>query len=327
MNSKEILRNLGFSEYETKVLLYLDSIGQPVDAKEIAKESCVPLTKLYSILIKLKRQNFIIKLPGKINLYRNIDRKQLIKNLKEQKDERIKQEKEKFTELSKLLESSLKGFPTKEVSVRYFTSDKDYWKIYNEEVAKLGKKDTYKIINNMRWVQGFLPEEIKDRPNIKSMITADVKLLKQGKFKLHHMVNIQALIQNTINDLKTKEKIKRSIAQLLYYYGRPDLIKHHYITIAPELKNILIVILKESIFFEFYSPIEHTKILSAVQIKSKEITKDFAKWFDAYSKEKHSSKKDFEKFKKEILKYAKELAKINPKDIEKAIKEVKPVYG
>jgi ribosomal protein L29 len=179
----------------------------------------------------------------------------------------------------------------------------------------------------MRWAHGFLPEEVVNKPDIKSMIVEDIRKIKEGKFLLHHIVNAEALVNVTIEDLKTKDQIKRSIAQILYYYNRPDLKKYHFITLASELKNILIVILKDSTFLEFYSPTEHTKIHSAVQIKSRAIARDFAKWFDAYSKEKHEPEKDYQLFKKEILKYARELAKISPSEIEKAIKEVKPIYG
>jgi len=314
MESKEIFRNLGFSEYETKVLVYLSSVSKAADAKQISSEANVPLTKLYSILLGLERRNLIAKLPGVVNLYKPLVAEQMIKNIGDQKKQELEQKEKQIEERLEFLKSRLKGATIKgEVSVRHFVSDSEYWKVYNEEVNKLRKGDVYRIINSMRLCTSFIPEELKDRPGIKSMILNDLKKQRDGVV-IHHMINVEALLEQIKNDLKAEWKIKQSIVQVLHLDRVQK--KHHYITLAPELKNLLIVILKDSTFLEFYGE-DHTKILTAIQIVSRDIAKDFAKWFDSVSPGKHDGDADYEKFKSEVIRVAREKLgiRITDKDI------------
>jgi hypothetical protein len=167
---------------------------------------------------------------------------------------------------------------------------------------------------------------VENRPGIKSMIENDLKRQRAG-LKIHHIVDPEALVQTIVDDLKSKQKIIESISQMLYHEHLPEIRKNHLITIAPEFKNVMIFIMKDSTFFEFYAPGNHTEILSAVQIKSKEITKDFSRWFDTYSREKRNPEQDYEKFKAAVLSVARKTAKIEPKEIEKLVAAMRPVYG
>lgn len=326
MGAKKTLRELGFTDYESRVLMFLNSQEEEKSAKEISKGSDVPLTKLYSILLDLEKRDLVEKLPGERNHYRISGKKNLIESLREEKEEEIKEKKKELESLLENLDSNLQERGSREVSVNYFTSDERYWKAYNNEVSKLEEGEVYRIINNSRWAVSFLPEEIENNPGLESMIKGDIKKRLGSKFILHHIVNPEKLVQNIIEDLGEKEKIKKSIAQILYYYDKPELKETHYIDLAPELKNVLIAVFKSSVFIEFYSKGESVSLSSAIQIKSKEVAEDFARWFDNFSKDKNDPERDYKEFKREILKNANKLANIDSEEVEKALKEVEPFY-
>lgn len=325
MGAKKTLRELGLTDYETRVLLFLSSAGEEKTAKEIAKSADVPLTKLYSILLDLGKRGLVEKLPGEVNHYRSKGKQEIIHELREEKEKEIEQKREKLDQLLDNLNSNLEEKEEKRVPINYFSSDKKYWRAYNKEVSKLERGEVYQIINNSRWAVSFLPEEIRNNPGLESMIKGDIKKRLGQKFILHHMVNPEKLVQSTSEDLKEKEKIKRSLGQILFYYDQPKLKETHYITLAPEFRNILIAIIKNSTFIEFYSE-KSTELRSAIQIKSKEVSQDFARWFDAYSEEKHDPEEDYNRFKQQILTRAKDLKGINPKEIERAIENIEPFY-
>jgi len=324
MDLRKTLEQLGYPVYYSNVLLFLLRQKTYVNAKEIAVGSDVPLSRVYSILIELEKQSLVKSIPGKTTKYAIVDKKTFLQQVSKKKEHELKEKEEEVKSALNLLNAQIQiAEKMPEVSVRHFVSDKEYWEVYNAEVSNLGLDDTYRIINNMRWAHSFLPEELEGNPGLKEMAIQDEKKMEKGMI-IHHMVNPKALVETTISDLKTKKKIIQSLALMLYYDEKRK--KHHYITIAPEFRNILIVILKDSTFFEFYGE-QHNRILSAIQIKNHKIAEDFAKWFDGYYPSKHDGVKDYAEFKKEILKYAKELAGIQSSEIEKALREVEPIYG
>jgi hypothetical protein len=239
----------------------------------------------------------------------------------------LEKEKERVESALQLLDKKIEiSSKSPEVTVRHFLSDSDYWEAYNSEISKLKKGDVFRIINSTRWALSLLPSETENRPGIKSMILADLEKQRAG-VKIHHMADPDALVGTIVSDLKTKQKIIEALSQLLYYDNLPELKQNHLITIAPQFRNLMIFIAKDSTFFEFYSPDDHTKIISAVQIRSRDITKDFANWFDKYSDEKHEPDNDYKRFKRAVLDAAKRTARIEPEEIEKLIKAMRPVYG
>lgn len=321
MEVREVLRKLGFSEYEAKVLGYLNSVEEPKDAKEISKSSGVPLTKLYSVLKDLQDRELVEELPGKVNQYRLEDRQNVPGKILDQKKRELEKEQERFEKLTEVLESSLDQSDQETASIRYFNSNERYWDVYNQEVSRLQVGGTYRIINNMRWSLSFLPEELENRPRLRSMVLKDLESMRNKRFVLHHMTNVKSMLKNIRSGLETDEERKQSIAQLLKFYSRDDLKSQHRITLAPDFKNILIVILKDSAFLEFYPAGDHTEISSAIQVKGQKIAKDFSNWFDAYT-DQSDPEKDYEKFTQEILDGADQIMGIEENELRDRMEEI-----
>jgi sugar-specific transcriptional regulator TrmB len=327
MDLRKVFEELGYPVYQSNILLFLIRNEKHANAKEISAGSEVPLSRVYSILIELERQGLVRSIPGKTTTYTVVDKKDFLQQVGNKKSLDIEKQKSRAESALQLLNQQIEiAAKSPEVTVRHFVSDTDYWAVYNSEAEKMKPGETFRIINSVRWALSLLPSEVENRPGIKSMIENDLKRQRAG-LKIHHIVDPEALVQTIVDDLKSKQKIIESISQMLYYEHLPEIRKNHLITIAPEFKNVMIFIMKDSTFFEFYAPGNHTEILSAVQIKSKEITKDFSRWFDTYSREKRNPEQDYEKFKAAVLSVARKTAKIEPKEIEKLVAAMRPVYG
>jgi DNA-binding MarR family transcriptional regulator len=300
MDIQKIIHELGFSEYETRILLFLLSHNQ-VNAKEIAQGSSVPITRIYSILIRLEKDGLISRLPGKIQLFSTVDKKLFLKMLEEKQQKQIFEQKQKLTvminELGAKLPEIQKGI-TPSIMVRYFTDSEAYWKVYNEEQAKLKENEMHHIINTIRPTFSFLLEELESVPAYKSMVK---KELVKKVYTTHYILNPEAFVERIVNDLKNKEKASKALAQMLNYMSIHK--KKFLIDISTALKNILVDIQKESVFLEFYGQ-DSVHIISAIQIKDSKIANDFRKWFDAFCSKKHDPEKDFKKFRSEIINYA-----------------------
>ncbi len=64
-NMKRILKELGFSNYESEILAYLSFARTPLRAREISSATGVPRTKVYSALYSLAEANLISINPGR----------------------------------------------------------------------------------------------------------------------------------------------------------------------------------------------------------------------------------------------------------------------
>ena len=69
MDTKEVLKSFGFTEYETKVYLSLVQLSGS-KAADIAKHSAVPSNKVYECLIRLAEKGFIASLDTVPRIYK-----------------------------------------------------------------------------------------------------------------------------------------------------------------------------------------------------------------------------------------------------------------
>ena len=299
-NLKKALRDLGFSQYYSDILIFLASQEKPQTAKEVSEGSGVPLARIYSILIDLENRGLIKSTPGKTKFYSTCPKREMLSVIKKEKKKQIEKTRLKIKQALKIMEKSIKQKPEEEVKIRYFTKDKDYWKAYEEARNKLTPADRYSIINSIRLCPSFLFEELDQNPAFKKLLVnlekdEDLKGLKQ-----HYVVDVEALVQRTWNDLKDREKFIESIRKMLSYLGK---YKQNYrYTLIKGMRNILIVIMKDSVFFEFYGK-SSISISSAIQIQSKKVAKDFQLWFDSLVRGEHDPEKDYQKFREEVLKW------------------------
>ncbi|MBT3720290.1 TrmB family transcriptional regulator [archaeon] len=103
MDSLNLLKNLGFTEYEARVYLALSELG-PSGAKEISNYSKLPRNKTYEMLNKLEKNKKIVSLPVSPKKFKILD----INQLKEEVSQRKKSINLLEKNLGKFIEESNK---------------------------------------------------------------------------------------------------------------------------------------------------------------------------------------------------------------------------
>jgi len=310
MNIKQInnkLRELGFAQYHSKILLYLLSENTYVDAQEIEEGSGVPLQRIYSILKDLEEENLIKKISGTVNQYAALPKEEFIENLINKNKKELQKQKKEYEQNALDLKNVLNLIPSQlnqEFNISYFNDDKNYWPVYIKAAKKLKKKDKYRIINSRRLANSILDFELKNNPDLKEMIEIDKKIITKG-IKIHHITSPKALVKHLISELKNEGLVKSSINQLIKSYNNPKTKKNKLITIAPQFQNLILVILGNNVFIEFYNE-KTNHIASAIHINSKNIAQDLANWFDSMTKNNTSTHEEFES---ELKKWYRKLRK------------------
>lgn len=289
----ELLRKLGFTHYEARLLWALLKSQKWLSAEELVREANVPLTKSYSILITLEKRGLIQATPGKPRRY-FAERKKFLQALKELKNQEI----EELMKTNNLLISEIKSaIPTlplaEEVEVKYFTNPEEYWKAYLNEVGRFKKGEIYRVINSVRLTFGLLEEEIKHIPSLKKYAGTE-PALQQGVI-LHYILNPRAILKRTKLELKEPQKIQKSLNQML---ARMEKFKHRILIDFNEgFENLLLAILPRCVCLEFYGQ-SSVEIQSALMIFGRSVVRDFSSWFDALCSKDHAN--DLEKFKQHL---------------------------
>jgi len=101
MDRVEFFKDLGFLEYESKILASLVRISKATP-KEISQDSGVPQNKLYQILKVFEKKGLLAKIPGDTKKYQLINLKSYVeKKLKEKEDllKKLKTNSQKIKEL------------------------------------------------------------------------------------------------------------------------------------------------------------------------------------------------------------------------------------
>ena len=103
MKTNELLKEFGFTEYETKVYLALAKLST-AKASDIARESTVPPNKVYECLIKLAEKGFIASLNVTPRKYKIIG-VQKFRDILSEKQNSMKVMQKGVSELQKLLQT------------------------------------------------------------------------------------------------------------------------------------------------------------------------------------------------------------------------------
>jgi len=85
MDNLDLLKKLGFTEYESRVYLALSELGAST-AREISDYSKLPRNKTYEMLNKLEKKKKIISLPISPRKFKILDINQLKETVQEQKN-------------------------------------------------------------------------------------------------------------------------------------------------------------------------------------------------------------------------------------------------
>ncbi|MFC1750109.1 hypothetical protein ACFL2V_15015 [Pseudomonadota bacterium] len=137
--------------------------------------------------------------------------------------------------------------------------------------------------------------------HILSMVKRDRKMMEKGII-IHHITNPKALVENMMNELQDKDKVKIAIQRMLGVFIAEKKLQNHWITLVPEIRDLVLAIFKKDVFMEFYNE-KTSKIAASIHIKSKNIANDLGIWFTSFDKnKKHDPEQDYLNFKKEIEK-------------------------
>jgi len=93
MDRQELLRSVGFTEYEISALIALIKL-KTATTKEISFDSGVPQNKLYGILSKFEDKSILESIPSATKRYRLINLKSYIERKIKEKENKLKQLKE-----------------------------------------------------------------------------------------------------------------------------------------------------------------------------------------------------------------------------------------
>jgi sugar-specific transcriptional regulator TrmB len=98
----EVLQKLGLGEYESKAYAALSVLG-PTKAGELSREALIPQSKIYEVLANLTRKQLIEVLEGRPKEFKAVSSNLIIKSLVTEKEDEIKNLKEKALVISSLL--------------------------------------------------------------------------------------------------------------------------------------------------------------------------------------------------------------------------------
>jgi sugar-specific transcriptional regulator TrmB len=176
MEIEELLRELGFKEYEIKVykaLLFLVS----ATPREIAKEAKVPQTKVYGILEELKKNGLVSISPGKPVLYNIVPLETGLLSL-------VKNNQKKWEEIEKTVEELSKSIGKK----RYSTKIALYegWDVIRKIIVDDIKNSEKEILRFMRF--GKIDEEIFSEMEKAINRGVEVKIIGVYKKEREHVI-------------------------------------------------------------------------------------------------------------------------------------------
>jgi len=299
MELKNLLKELGYDDYHANVLLALAK-ESPLDAKELTVASGVPIGRIYSVLLDLEDDCLVRRMAGPVDKFSAQPNDVLIRRMVRKNEEEIIERKKRIRGIAKSLRSGLNVIPmlTSGFEIHHYTKDRDYWPVYNKAVSILRKGDIYRIINSRRISDSLLDIELDGNPDLKKMVIQDNKMVAKGG-KIHIVTNPESVVTNIQKELKKPELIKESVNKMLTRFSNKLLRKHTKITLAPQFKDLIIAIIGDNVFMEFYDE-KTNSIASALHIKGKKIARDMAHWFDSIG-----NPVSYKVFEKEVKKYAK----------------------
>jgi sugar-specific transcriptional regulator TrmB len=169
MEIDEILRQLGFKEYEIKAyttLLFLVS----ATPREIAKEAKVPQTKIYGVLEELRKKGVVSISPGKPVRYNLVPLQTGLLSL-------VKSNKKKWEEVEKKIEELSKDIEKKRYSTKILLYEG--WDVIRKIIIEDIKNSKKEVLRILRF--GKIDEEIFSE--MEEAIKRGVKIKIIGPYK------------------------------------------------------------------------------------------------------------------------------------------------
>jgi sugar-specific transcriptional regulator TrmB len=176
MNNFELFKDLGFTDYETKVLCSFVKLKK-ASPKELSLDSGVPRNKIYSILGNFEKENLIEILQVEPKKYRLIDLEGFVK-------EKIKEKENKVRELRKVSANLEKSSFIEDKFV--FSLIRGQKAIMNKlvEINKTASKEILGVQRNWKyWGGGIraMEESVKRGVKVKFIGVVDNKTIDKVK--------------------------------------------------------------------------------------------------------------------------------------------------
>jgi sugar-specific transcriptional regulator TrmB len=243
MEKIELFRNLGYNEYESKVLASFSELGE-ADVKKLSFNSGVPKNKIYSILKKLEKEDLLESFPNK--KYRIIDLKGFI-------DRKIKEKENKIKELKKF------KFNKSFIEEKFiFSLIKGQRAIMNKlaEANSSVKREIFGVQRGWKyWGEGI--REMQKAVNRKVDVRLIGEVNDENKWRVHEWKKTGAKIRK-YNKKFGKFPLRFGIFDNKYAritIGKPEIQKpEDYITIWTDSKPLVFMLRKQ--FLEMWKKSE-----------------------------------------------------------------------
>jgi sugar-specific transcriptional regulator TrmB len=154
MEAEEILKTLGFSDYEIRVYTSLLS-NQKMSASEISKETRIPQTKIYQVIKKLANKGFVNILPGHPTKFEIAPPKNTLSSVIDELEDRRK----KLIEAIQNLQESYELSKIKEEEIVSFLD----WKSFEKKVEEVDEKakEEIDIFSRFKYPKGGWLESLE----------------------------------------------------------------------------------------------------------------------------------------------------------------------
>jgi sugar-specific transcriptional regulator TrmB len=169
METGEVLKEIGFSEYEIKVYTTLLS-NQKMGAKEISKETGIPQTKIYQVIKKLANKGFLAILPGHPTKFEVVPPKNAFSSV----IEKLEEKRTKLVEEIQNLQETYQLSKIKEEEVVSFLD----WTSFGKKTEELDEraKEEIDIFSRFKYSKGewFEPLEKAVKRGVKVKVAGVV---------------------------------------------------------------------------------------------------------------------------------------------------------
>ena len=221
MDGFEVLRKLGFTEYEAKAYLALATLGE-ASAKDIASKSSLPKNKVYEVLQALEEKEKVVSVPVSPRKFKVVDVDSLSDLVEVKKKELLTLEKE-----CRLFVTETKKRSTIDDSKEFFwilktkKAIEQKLRMYNRDVKKeilschtfsrdfpVGVREVEKAVKRGISVKVLTPVTKENKKRIKEWLDVNIDVRKAQKYPgaVRFTVFDGKAVRLTIGDPEAKGK-------------------------------------------------------------------------------------------------------------------------
>jgi len=293
MDPLKCLSELGFSGYDARVLSALMSEGA-IAAKPLSQKAGVPMGMIYATLGRLKSRGLVEEVPGKTRRFAAVDKDEVIRTIATASEKRREDEHAREVQLLSELGRGLGMRSSREVRMRYFSDEDEYWAAYLKADLAMGSADILRAILPVRPCNALLDWELRLHPGLAEVNRRTAH--RRGP-KFRYLTNVDALVSNTCRSLKDPREAAQSLGQILSHAKDSG---DWFFKSKSMVKNMVVFIMKDRVFFEFYSG-DCTEFIAALELNDERIVEDFSQWFDQLFGPVRDRKKALAVFEKRLI--------------------------